>query len=337
MSDAPPPIDRCRLEIRPSTTKEKLVALPLLLLGGCHWAYKIVGTVRKTNAVRRWDEFRGDVESKLRRGAPGKMGMGIHQRWEELPACVQRYLQLTAPKPASNAASVAFQRKGKVSLWYDSDRWLNHTLNGTLGSGGFATNGVTTSENRLWDYRTIDVFWEERGHRFGYQSSLVSTFYSENVEFDFTCFIRGNTIAEQPLLKEWTAIPRDINSLQGKRWLSDAVLFPALLRPEAGARTSGQRHFSTIKKGLMTKLKWTELQNLAWGVAGAKRPYYSLREWACYYEDYRVQELGDACAHVGCSAGIGPHTIMGPNVTEFDGFVATSEFEQVALEYNFND
>ena len=124
-----------------STTKARcnfLLILSLCLMSSIN----VLKKVRHSQTIDRWGHTMVNYRNQLLQSADKERGGAMmkrqqyNQTWEELPQCVQRYLQRVAPEPLPNLKSLSYQQRGEVSLW--DGRWDNFTSSGLITAGGLA-------------------------------------------------------------------------------------------------------------------------------------------------------------------------------------------------------
>jgi len=347
----------------------------LLAVGICILCSKLVLKVRHAHRIDQWGQtmmgyrnqlLQSNVNYEGEGGATTKIRQRRHnQTWEELPSCVQRYLHRVAPNPAeslsSNLKSLSYQQRGEVSLWVD--RWNNFTSSGLIAADGLALSGIVDINN-IFDYHYSDVFVDGRGHRVGYQYGLFGgNIYSQNVEFGYRCI---SVLCQGYLLAGEDVDARDIDMLEGQKWLQHSVFIPSLLRPEAGivswkAKTDyrdgkempnsavvtllteieeDQEVYATAtfdNEGWMTRLEYSETHTIH--RPGKQQPWYQMAEWECRFSEYQEQVRG-MWVPMRVERGMVPFLRFGgdeEDEDDDDGFLVDYRAETVALEYEFHD
>ena len=309
--------------------------------------------------VNQWGQAMLNYQSKLLQRTDGGgviMNRRRHnQTWEELPPCVQRYLQRVAPDPVLTLKSLSYQQRGEVSLWVG--RWNNFTSSALISEGGLITSGIVDLNN-LFDYRYSDVYVEGRGHRVGYQYGPVGVLYAQNIEFEYRC-LPYRLICQGYLSEGKDRDDKEINMIEGKKWLQESVLTPSLLRPEAGVVT-WKKHFDmdgkevsnsaeiTLTKkaheqvfatamfdeeGFMTHLKYRETITIP---SSGKSPWYQMTYWQCRFSEYKKQAHG-MWVPTRVERGMVPFLSFGGRNADDDGFEIDYRADRFALEYQFHD
>jgi len=323
----------------------------------------VLKKVRHSQRIDRWGHTMVNYRNQLLQSADKERGGAMmkrqqyNQTWEELPQCVQRYLQRVAPEPLPNLKSLSYQQRGEVSLW--DGRWDNFTSSGLITAGGLALSGIVKI-NSAFDYHYSDVYVEGQGHRVGYQSGISGILYAQNIEFRFTCPLY--LLCHGFLAEGEDRDAKDINKIEGSNWLLDSVLTPSLLRPEAGVVTwkadqnvtdgkelpnsamvilSEKEHeqvWATAtfnEEGLMTRLEYTKWRTIPDPRPG-KRPSYEMTKWECRFSEYQEQERG-MWVPLHVERGMVPWGSFRGKDGDDDGFLLDYRADRVALEYEFHD
>ena len=133
-----------------------------------------------------------------------------NQTWEELPQCVQRYLQRVAPEPLPNLKSLSYQQRGEVSLW--DGWWDNFTSSGLITAGGLALSGIVKI-NSYFDYHYSDVCVEGQGIVLAINPAYQEFFMHKTLNLDlpvsFIYYATGS------LQKERIEMPKISTRLRG--------------------------------------------------------------------------------------------------------------------------
>lgn len=181
-------------------------------------AFAIISTVTLVCWVdTRLDEWERDAEiyqNTLLSQEPQEYSQ--EQTWDDLPSCVQRYLQRVAPEQ-STVRSLSLEQQGEFLM--SSGSYVPFTGHQLISANppGFSWEGkiamTTSAPSWFPKLRVSDSFVDGIGH---FKAAVLAV-------FPVMCMDQE----DDPM----------ITMGQAMRWLADAVLIPTVLKPEAGVVT----------------------------------------------------------------------------------------------------